>query len=486
MIHLAKSGLLLGLLLFVGAAAPVAAADAPGADAPTTGPARQDADGFVPLFNGRDLAGWVPMNVASGTASDTFTVKDGMIVSTGKPTGVMRTDRMYENFVVEMEWKHLTPAGNAGLFIWGDGVTAPGTPFARGVEVQILDEAYITNNPKVGEWATGQGDVFAIHGATMVPDRPHPKGAMRCLPSERRTKPAGEWNHYRVECVDGVIKLAVNGKVVSGATKCNPRKGYICLESEGAPAHFRNLRVKELPSSGAKPEETAKADPGYKLIYNGLDLAGWSADAGTKGHWLTKDWVLAYDDKGGAKDNTLWTQKRYGDCELLADWRLTAKPRRVRKPVVLPTGKVATNDDGTERTAEVDDAGAAGIVLRGRPEARVDLWCAPGGSGGVEGYRADPAKPASVRAGVTPKVAADKKVGQWNRVVVTLRGDRLTVVLNGKAVVEDAELQGIPATGPIGLAAGIVGAADGGSPIEFANLFVRELDPNDGRGDSKR
>ena len=104
---------------------------------------------------------------------------------------------------------------------------------------------------------TSHGDVFAIHGATMKPDRPHPAGWERCLPSERRCKPSPEWNHYRVTCNDGVLKLAVNGKEVSGGSEISPRKGYICLESEGSPVEFRNIRIKELPSTGATPEQTA-------------------------------------------------------------------------------------------------------------------------------------------------------------------------------------------------------------------------------------
>ena len=148
-----------------------------------------DSEGFVPLFNGQDLTGWVPVNVAPGT----FTVKDGIIVSTGKPTGVMRTEKQYENFVIELEWKHIRPAGNAGLFIWGDPVIAQGTPFTRGIEVQILDHEYVAERErktgKKQEGFTGHGDVFPIHGATMKPDRPHPQGSQRCLPGEFRAKP---------------------------------------------------------------------------------------------------------------------------------------------------------------------------------------------------------------------------------------------------------------------------------------------------------
>lgn len=208
-------------------------------------------EGSTPLYNGKDLSGWVPINVRP----DTFTARGEIIHCTGKPTGEMRTERMYENFILELEWRHMRPGGNAGVFVWSDGVLAPGTPFTRSIEVQILDG-------RNTEHYTSHGDVFAIHGSRMKPDRPHPGGWMRCLPSERRAKPAGQWNHYRITCQDGDIKLAVNGKVVSGGSECKPRKGYICLESEGSEVHFRNLRIKELPSTDPAADEIAKpAEP---------------------------------------------------------------------------------------------------------------------------------------------------------------------------------------------------------------------------------
>src|SRR3954470_10752225 len=99
------------------------------------GRARAADEGFRPLFNGKDLSGWVPVNVAP----ETFTARDGLIVSTGKPTGVLRTDRPYENFILECEWRHVKPGGNAGLFVHSDALPAPGVPFTRAIEVQILD-----------------------------------------------------------------------------------------------------------------------------------------------------------------------------------------------------------------------------------------------------------------------------------------------------------------------------------------------------------
>ena len=90
-----------------------------------------------------------------------------------------------------------------------------------------------------------------------------PQAAMRSLPSEKRARPAPEWNHYRVTCKDGTITLAVNGKEVSGGSDCVPRKGYICLEAEGTECHFRNIRLQELPLRepvrGADRERSTKA-----------------------------------------------------------------------------------------------------------------------------------------------------------------------------------------------------------------------------------
>jgi hypothetical protein len=391
----------------------------------TSARAADDEGGFTPLFNGKDLSGWVPVNVAPST----FTVRDGMIHCTGVPTGVMRTDRQYENFVLELDYMHVKPGGNSGLFIWSDPVTAVGQPFTRAIEVQILDGQNTDNY-------TSHGDVFSIHGARMTPDRPHPGGWERCLPSERRAKPAGEWNHYRVVCNDGSLKLSVNGKEVSGGHNIHPRKGYICLESEGGTVHFRNIRIKELPSSGAKPADTAKTDEGFKSIYTGVDLSGWRADGAARGRWQPKDWTLVCDAKGGSTDGTLWSEKEYGDFVLIADWR-------------LPEKKGETNQAA---------AGTGAIHLRGPQGATVAI-ASPDGSGGVSASGSD----------MKPNAKADRGAGGWNRFVITVKGDACSVSHNGQTVVDSARLTAAPARGPVGL-------NFHGGAAEFANLYVRELE----------
>ena len=271
-------------------------------------------DGFVPMFNGKDLTGWVNVNCAPGT----FFVKDGLVITTGKPTGYLRTAKQYENFIADFEWMHVPPTpeavGNSGFFVWCDPLPAVGTGYTRGIEVQVLVNLTYTDKKSGKVTASSHGDLFSIHGATCVPERPHPTGAARCIPSENRAKGANEWNHYIVEANDGVIKLSVNGKVVSSVSKCSPRKGYLALESEGSECRFRNLKIKELPSTNPKPEEIAKVDEGHRSLFTGLDLAGWK---GEKSVWRAADGVLRSTGKG-----ELTTEATFKDCELIFDWKV--------------------------------------------------------------------------------------------------------------------------------------------------------------------
>src|SRR5258707_12015741 len=249
----------------------------------------KDKEGFASLFNGKDLKGWVNVN----TKPDTFTVKGDEIITTGKPLGFLRTEKMYENFIAEFEWMHVNTkeVGNSGFFVWGDSTPAKNSPYTRGIEVQVLVNLEYRDKKTGAVTATSHGDLFSIHGAHCKPDREHPLGWEGCLPSENRAKGGGEWNHYKVVANNGTIKLHVNGKEVSGVSECKPRKGYLALESEGAECHFRNLKIKELPSTNPKPGEIADVDRGFTNLYYG-DLTGW-VDPGThEGHWKPRDWVL--------------------------------------------------------------------------------------------------------------------------------------------------------------------------------------------------
>lgn len=415
-------------------------------------------EGFVDLFNGRDLSGWVNVNCAPSTwtiGSDDL--GEPVIACSGFPTGVLRTERMYENFVLELEYRHLKAGGNAGLFVWSDALTARGQPFTRSVEVQVMDGLE-------GEWYTSDGDIFPIHGARMTPE--NGRGGDRAFPTEKRANRAPLWNHYRVTCNNGEISLAVNGKVVTRGRDVSPRKGYICLESEGSPVEFRKIRIKELPPSGSlAPEHVAREDEGFVSLYNGVDLSGWKAGPEHERHWTARDWTLNFDGRGEAD---LWSEKSFRDFVLICDWRWSGEARDADLPVVLPTGDYALDENGKQKTQRVKEAGDSGIYLRGSSKSQVNMWCWPIGSGEVYGYRTDPKMPPEVRAGVTPREVADAPIGRWNRFEITMKGDRLTVVLNGRTVIENAHLPGVAREGPIALQAH-------GSPVQFANIYIREL-----------
>ena len=209
---------------------------------------------FRPLFNGKDLTGWVNVN----TDKDTYTVRDGMIRCSGHPIGVMRTDRQYENFILHIEWMHMEAGGNSGTFLWADGTVPEGKRLPRGVEVQMLElewpNLHRDKDGKPRDIAYVSGEVWGVGGLKTTPDNPRGE---RSKSVELRCKGKGEWNTYDLVAVDGTIKLAINGKFVNGISKATIKKGYICLESEGAEIHFRNIQIMELPPGITTAENTA-------------------------------------------------------------------------------------------------------------------------------------------------------------------------------------------------------------------------------------
>ncbi len=388
-------------------------------------------DKFVPLFNGHDLDGWVNVNCAPNT----WTATNNLIACTGVPTGELRTERMYQNFVLELEWRHLKPQGNAGVFVWADALTARGQPFVRGIEVQVLDG-------RESDWFTSDGDIFPIHGAKMVPV--NGRGGDRAYPTEKRSKPSPEWNHYRIECVDGAIALSLNGKAVTRGHSASPRKGYICLESEGSPVEFRNIRVQELPATVAlEPEHIAEPQKAFTSLYSGVDLTGWMASSNLMSVWKVKDWILHNAGGHPSEDLNLWSEKEFGDFVLVADWRAVGAEKK--------------NENGTQIATNSPKSGISGILLRGSETNLVNIGTSVGGSGGMSHH------------GILPAKALDAPVGQWNRFVITCRGSRVSIELNGELVVDKQKIPGVLPRGRIAL-------RHTGSSIEFANLFVRELD----------
>lgn len=203
--------------------------------------------------------GWKPLGEDDFTNvncdPETWVWKDGVAYCTGDPIGVIRSRKPLTNFEMVCEWKHKQAGGNSGVFIWAsqesvDDLAAGKGRLPQGIEVQVLDLGYTElyeQSGKTADWFTCHGDVFPTGAATMKPFPPMAPNGKRSFPSKQLTKELNQWNHYYIRAINGEVRLWVNGEEVSGGTQCKPAFGYLCLESEGAPVEFRNLRIRKLP-----------------------------------------------------------------------------------------------------------------------------------------------------------------------------------------------------------------------------------------------
>ena len=220
----------------------------------------------------------------------------------------------------------------------------------------------------------------------------------------------------------------------------------------------------------------------FVSLFNGRDLGGWKIPAGDNGHWRVVDGVIDYDaESEAAGDKALWSAREYGDFVLRAEWRIKSTPYiNPSVPIIRFDGTHKKDASGKEIRIAVPDSDS-GIYLRGSSKAQVNIWCWPIGSGEVYGYRTDAKMPAAVRAGVTPKRNADRDIGEWNAFEITMRGSRLTVVLNGEEVISNAELPGVAARGPIALQHH--GEKKNGvwaqppSLVQFRNISIKVIGP---------
>ena len=208
---------------------------------------------------------------------ETWSESNGVITCSGKPLGGARTTFELTDFELEVEWRHHQHAGNSGIFIWCPESAFTDLPAGQlprsGIEVQVLDLGYEENwgkqNNEPSDWFTSHGDIFPVGESDMAAVHPEvtyadyfdggrhdnarlsdvkvgKANSRRSFPTERLTKPAGEWNHYRITAIGGVVKLWVNGTEVNGGRACLPARGYLALESEGSQVEFRDLKLREF------------------------------------------------------------------------------------------------------------------------------------------------------------------------------------------------------------------------------------------------
>ncbi len=172
-------------------------------------------EGFIPLFNGKDLTGFVPF-LPGGDPAKTWQVRDGMIICSGRPAGYLRTEREFSNFILRFEYRMMEP-GNSGVFL----MVLPDQIWPKGIEFQLL--------------FTEVGRIFGVAG-----------GKVDATPVLQRPSRLKEWNTYEIIHYNGFVATCINGHVVAIGSNAEPRKGHLIFQSEGAEIHWRNIRIREL------------------------------------------------------------------------------------------------------------------------------------------------------------------------------------------------------------------------------------------------
>ena len=196
----------------------------------------------APLFNGKDLTGWIPY-LWDGAAkkqdtttpmSAVWSVEDGILVCQGKPSGYIRTAEEYENYKLSLEWRwpEGTTRGNSGVLVHTSTPNALGV-WPKSIEVQL---------------ALGNAGDFWVIGTNLeVPDlEKRRQGRRHFNLTDGSEKPAGQWNKMEIISRGDEITVSVNGDLVNHATKCDVTRGAISLQSEGSLIHFRNVYLTPL------------------------------------------------------------------------------------------------------------------------------------------------------------------------------------------------------------------------------------------------
>lgn len=423
-------------------------------------------DNWQPLFNGKDFTGWT---------GDTANYKiDGANVTCPAGAKTIATEKEYGDFILDFEFK-LGPAGNNGI---GLRVPKDGTPHLGGMEIQILDSKY------------EKAKAYQMHGSIygVVPAK---TGYL---------KPAGEWNHQTIICIEDHVKVIVNGAVIVDAylDRVTPidghehpglrnPTGHLMLLGHNDHVDFKNLRIADYSPSPAKPasDKTNTPPPGFAALFNGKDLSGWKgladgnaikrrelkgddlkkaqaiADQLMNEHWSVKDGVLVYDGTG----KSLCTAKDYGDFEFYVDWK-------------IPPGA------------------DSGIYLRGTPQVQIwDPW-----DNTLKDRKAKTSKPATTPEDIVaayrtgrnlgsgglwnnkharnqPLVLADNPIGEWNTFLIRMVGEKVTIWLNGKLIVDRTVLENYwdkTRTTPV-FREDQIELQHHGSDLYFKNLYIREI-----------
>ena len=191
---------------------------------PLEGIAGDDEPGYVTLFNGQNLDGWIIENKGQ------FSVRDGLLVL-NKGTGWLRSKNEYGDFVLKLQFRFLEEKANSGIFVRTAATSKKdenGWP-DNGYQVQCMD--------------TIDG---AVPLATMIPYGAPPFESKSDLKKLAKAYRQGEWNAYEIKCVGEELSVKLNGVLITTATKIKRLRGHVGIQGEHGHLHFRNIRIRDL------------------------------------------------------------------------------------------------------------------------------------------------------------------------------------------------------------------------------------------------
>lgn len=201
------------------------------------------------LMNFKDLDGWhidVPAMDKDASVKSPFILRNGVFVSLANPQGHIITDKSYENYRLQVEYRFPGKPGNCGVLVHASTPRILYDMFPKSLEVQMMHK--------------NAGDFWCISEDITVPDmekRRGPKNEWGVVDGKQRRienlindaeKTLGQWNTMVVECLGDTIKVWVNGQLANYGTNCTAQKGQIALQAEGAEVEFRKVDLTPITS----------------------------------------------------------------------------------------------------------------------------------------------------------------------------------------------------------------------------------------------
>jgi hypothetical protein len=451
------------------------------------------ADGWVNLFNGKNLDGWVEH---SGKAK--YTVADGVLTGesvSDSGNSFLCTTQTFENFEFELEYK-CDALLNSGVQVRSEFFPEARTLNIGGKEIKVAADRVhgyqveIDMDAARGRmWSGGIYDE-ARRGWLVPADGEKGKQGMAFSEQGRKVSKNGEWNKLRIVASGPSIKTWLNGEPRAEIYDSLTPRGLIALQVHGVgnatnkvglKVSFRNIRLREIKNENNTLTEQEKAD-GWKLLWDGKTTDGWhspKSDEFPTKSWVIKGGELSVVSSGNAESQAggdIITRERYSNFELAADFTTTTNCNSGIKIFVQPDISPVDPKTGV-KTAVGSAIGMEFQILddERHPDAKL----------GRDGDRrlgalydlmpCDPAKP------VNP-------LGEWNRLRIVSRGQHVEHWLNGRKILEYdrgsaafreavalSKFKNIPNFGE--WADGHILLQEHGSVVSYRNIKLRVLTP---------